>query len=164
MRGGGGDKRFFADAMLGRLATWMRALGYDVLYERDIPDGELLRRSIEEGRVILTRDTLLVRRRAACGRSFFVTCDRVRDQVREVARRFPPDPGLFLTRCLRCNAPLAEAPKEDVRGRVPPYVFETQEAFRRCPRCRRVYWAGTHRDRMLDELGGIMKEYGGAGG
>jgi len=142
----------------------MRALGYDVLYEREIQDGELLRRSIEEGRVILTRDTLLVKRRAARGRSFFVASDRVRDQVREVARRFPPDPGLFLTRCLRCNATLADVPGEEVRDLVPPYVFETQEAFRRCPRCRRVYWAGTHRDRMLDELGGVMKEYGGAEG
>lgn len=156
-----GSKKFFADAMLGRLATWMRALGYDVLYERHIEDGEIIKKALEEGRVIITRDTFLVKRRVLAGRAFLIASDHVREQIQEVALKFPPEPQLFLTRCLRCNTPLDEAPRNTVKDLVPPYVFKTQKSFARCGSCGRVYWAGTHRNHMTNELQTIIKDYGG---
>ncbi|MBI5642533.1 MAG: Mut7-C RNAse domain-containing protein [Deltaproteobacteria bacterium] len=152
-----GCPRFIADAMLGKLARWLRTLGCDVAYESDIEDRELLRRAIDEERVILTRDTLFIRRRAARGRSFFVEGDLIDDQLKQVSLKFGIGPGNILTRCLRCNMELREMDKEKVRGKVPQYVFETQERFSACERCGRVYWGGTHKERMIEAIEKMLK-------
>lgn len=146
------DKKFFADAMLGTLARWMRTLGYDVLYESGIEDTELLLKAAEEGRIVLTRDTLLMKRRLAKGRAVFIESGDLGGQLRQVAAMFPIDSDKLLTRCLRCNARLARVEKEAVKEKVPPYVFATQSEFSSCPACGRVYWGATHRARMLEEL------------
>ncbi len=149
--------RFLADAMLGKLATWLRILGCDVEYPGDLPDDEIVERALRTGRIILTRDTLLIRRRKARDNHFFVTGDGWRDQLRQVVAAFGIDPagGLF-TRCLRCNAPLGAIAKPDVAGRVPPYVYATQETFGACPSCGRLYWHATHREEMERELREIL--------
>ncbi|MFQ5442134.1 MAG: Mut7-C RNAse domain-containing protein [Thermodesulfobacteriota bacterium] len=156
----GSLQKFFADAMLGRLATWLRILGFDVAYERKIDDKELVERAQKEDRIILTRDTLLVKRRGARGRSFFVEGDRFEVQLRQVAERFAIDNKSVLTRCVRCNTLLERVEKESVRDLVPPYVYKTQEEFSRCPRCARIYWAGTHRERMLEKLSALINGKG----
>ena len=149
---------FIADAMLGKLARWLRVLGCDVEYFPLIGDEELVARATRTGRLILTRDTLLVRRRGARDNHFFVAGDHFRDQLRQVVERFAIDPaGRFLTRCLECNALLAEIGKNNVRDRVPPYVYETREQFRACPSCGRLYWQGTHREKMAGEVAEILK-------
>jgi uncharacterized protein with PIN domain len=148
---------FIADAMLGKLARWLRVLGCDVEYFPAIDDGELVARALRSHRLILTRDTLLVRRRGARTNHFFVKGDHFRDQLRQVVERFAIDPaGRFLTRCLECNAPLTEIEKSAVGDRVPPYVFATQTEFRACPSCGKLYWAGTHRERMAAEAAAIL--------
>ncbi len=149
--------RFLADAMLGKLATWLRILGCDVEYPGDLPDDEIVERALRTGRIILTRDTLLIRRRKARDNHFFVTGDGWRDQLRQVVAAFGIDPagGLF-TRCLRCNAPLGAIDKPHVAGRVPPYVYATQETFGACPSCGRLYWHATHREEMERELREIL--------
>jgi len=152
---GGGGQKFLADAMLGRLATWLRALGMDVLYERDIEDDDLIELALEGDRIVLTRDTLLVKRRSLRGRVFLVHGDRFEDQVREVSARFGIERERFFTRCLRCNVPLEAIEKKAARGRVPPYVFGPQESFSSCPECGRIYWPGTHRaqmERKIEEM------------
>jgi uncharacterized protein with PIN domain len=146
------ETRFFADSMLGKLARWMRTLGYDVLYERGIDDTELLLRAAEEDRVVLTRDTLLMKRRLAKGRAVFIESGDLSGQLRQVAAMFPIEKDKLLTRCLRCNARLSRLEKKAVKEKVPPYVFSTQNDFSSCPACGRVYWGATHRDRMLEEL------------
>lgn len=146
------DKKFFADAMLGTLARWMRTLGYDVLYESGIEDTELLLKAAEEGRVVLTRDTLLMNRRLAKGRAVFIESGDLSGQLRQVAAMFPIDKEKLLTRCLRCNARLSRVEKEAVKEKIPPYVYATQNEFSICPACGRVYWGATHRERMLEEL------------
>ncbi len=149
--------RFLADGMLGKLATWLRILGCDVEYLGDLPDEELVERALEAGRVILTRDTLLVKRRKARDNHFFVTGDRWRDQLRQVVTAFGIDPAARLfTRCVRCNEPLAPVEKSRVAGRVPPYVFRTQETFTACPACGRLYWRATHRDAMERQIREIL--------
>jgi uncharacterized protein with PIN domain len=152
-----GPPSFFADSMLGRLARWMRALGYDVEYERAIEDDELVRRARSEGRVILTRDTLLARRVLARGRCILIEGDRVGEQLRQVAIMHAPPEGLMLTRCLRCNLRLVGVEKLSVAGRVPPYVYSTQERFSVCNGCGRIYWAATHAEGMVKELERLLK-------
>jgi len=140
------ETRFLADVMLGRLATWLRLLGCDVEYFREMPDGELVERAARSGRVILTRDVELTRRRKARGNCFLVRGDGYKDQLRQVVAAFSIDPfARLLTRCLRCNEPLTEIDRSAARGKVPPFVFATQREFRSCGGCGRIYWRGTHR-------------------
>lgn len=137
-------QRFLADAMLGSLARWMRTLGCDVEYERHISDGALMQRALSEGRIVLTRDTFLAKRRALRGRCLLVRGDDMEGQLRQVAESFDLKGAGVLTRCLRCNRVLVGVEKASVKGLVPEYVLMTQEKFSRCPACRRVYWGGTH--------------------
>ena len=140
------ETRFIADVMLGRLATWLRLLGCDVEYYREISDEELVERAFRCGRVILTRDLELTRRRKARGIHFFVRGDGYRDQLRQVVGHFSIDPfARILTRCLRCNEPLKGIDRAEARDKVPPFVYETQREFRVCGGCGRIYWRGTHR-------------------
>ncbi len=144
--------RFIADSMLGRLATWLRVLGYDTAYDAGITDSELIRRAKREGRIILTRDRRLLKRKGI-GEALLIRSDHFREQLREVVSHFGLDPRSgFLTLCIRCNTPLEDIRKEEVRDRVPPYVFRTQEDFMICPRCGRIYWGATHRERMEEEI------------
>jgi len=153
------ERIFVADAMLGRLARWLRVMGYDVEYHPRIGDDELMERSERTGRLVLTRDTLLVKRRRVRGNCFFVESDHFRDQLRQVVRAFDLDPfARFLTRCLECNVPLGVVERGEAEMQVPPYIFATQERFRRCPSCGRLFWGGTHRERMRVELEEILKE------
>ncbi len=151
------ERAFIADTMLGRLARWLRVMGCDTEYFPDMDDAELVERAWQEHRLILTRDTLLVRRRRARDNSFFVEGDHFRDQLRQVVAAFGIDPyARFLTRCIECNAPLREFSRPEAETRVPPYVFATQGRFRACPACGRIYWGGTHRERMEADLREIL--------
>src|SRR5688500_18558637 len=110
--------KLFADAMLGSLARWLRALDLDVAYEPSLDDPELVERAVAEGRTILTRDRRLTERRLARNH-ILIASDDVAEQVRQVleALRVQPDPGRRLGRCLRCNQPLRDIDPEEARGR-----------------------------------------------
>jgi uncharacterized protein with PIN domain len=143
--------RFAVDRMLGRLARWLRVLGHDVVYEPQLSGRRLADRARREGRVLVTRDTRL-RPDPGVPAHVFVISDHFREQLREVAAAVPLAGGALLGRCLDCNRPLAEVPKGRVEGRVPPFVWATQERFLTCSGCHRVYWDATHRTAMLREL------------
>ncbi len=144
--------KFYADAMLGSLARWMRVLGYDVEYESAIDDRLLVRRALSQGRIVLTRDKQLSVRRSLRGRVRFIESDQLESQLRQVVERYPIGEEGFLTRCLRCNTPLEDIEREEVRGEVPAYVFETEKRFRKCGPCGKIYWPGTHRAHMTGEI------------
>jgi uncharacterized protein with PIN domain len=148
---------FAVDTMLGRLARWLRILGHDVAYGPHLHGAGLVACARREGRLILTRDTQLVRD-PHLPPHVFVTSDRFRDQLGELASVVPLARGAAFTRCVECNADLAPVAREDVRGRVPPYVFETQKRFWTCPSCRRLYWPATHQTRMRRELAALGLE------
>ncbi len=154
---GGGDVKFVADAALGRLARYLRMLGYDVVYVRERDGRAALGEAIREGRALLTR------RRDFAGRSdvpvLVLTDDDVLRQLAAAVRHF----GLRLTtetmnRCLECNARLRPAAKEEVWDRLPPHVRRTQSVFSTCPSCGRVYWPGTHYARALARLCAVVRE------
>jgi uncharacterized protein with PIN domain len=143
---------FIADAALGRLATWLRLLGYDTVYARDASAAELLRRAAAEGRILLTRNTQVARRRALPP-YVLVRSDDFRAQLRQVfgACGLSAMPA-FLHRCARCNARLEPVDRAAACTEVPRYVCETQTSFARCPACGRIYWPATHVERMQREL------------
>ena len=136
------DPRFVADVMLGRLARWLRALGYDTLYFRDAPDRRLLAVALSEGRRLLTRDAALSRRAREAG--LLVRAEALDAQIQEVTLACGLAGRRALSRCLECNGLLAAAAPEAVRDRVPPHTFATQRRFWTCLGCGRVFWAGTH--------------------
>jgi len=148
--------KLFADAMLGALARWLRALDLDVAYDPSLDDPELVELAVAEGRTILTRDRRLTERRRARDH-ILIRSDDVAEQVRQVVETLgvTPDPGRLLGRCLRCNQPLLEIDPEEARSRVPPWVARTQQEFRCCPECGRIYWPGTHASRMRERLEGM---------
>jgi uncharacterized protein with PIN domain len=142
--------KFLADTMLGRLATWLRLLGYDTLYLPQADDPELARRARAEDRILLTRDVELTRRRGV--RSILIISERVEEQLRQVAHELHLTAGMAFSRCAVCNGALEEVDKAAVQASVPPYVFQTQTHFRRCTLCQRLYWRGTHWARMLAQM------------
>ncbi len=142
--------KFIADNMLGRLATWLRLLGYDTAYLPQADDPALVRVARAEDRVLLTRDVELTRRRGI--RHLLVESEKVTEQVRQVFRAFKLSAREAFSRCAECNERLEVVSKESVRGTVPPYVFSTQDRFRRCAQCGRVYWRGTHWARMVAQI------------
>lgn len=143
---------FIADAALGRLATWLRLLGYDTVYARGASIPQLIGHALAEGRILLTRNTQLVRRRGL-PRHLLVRSDDFRAQLRQVVDACGLDaPPAFLARCARCNTPLEPTERTTACARVPVYVCETQTSFARCPTCARVYWSATHVERMRRDL------------
>lgn len=153
--------RFAVDAMLGRLARWLRVLGLDASWEADVADADLVRRALDERRWILTRDRALpIEWRVP--RVHLVAAEAPLEQLAEVIRAFALDPAqlVLFARCTRCNAPLAEIPREAAAGAVPPRVFETTARFHRCPACGRVYWEGSHVDRMRRTLERLLQPPG----
>ncbi len=152
----GNPPRFVADAMLGRLARWLRILGYDTRYFRRIDDAPLVQIALAEGRWLLTRDRHLLaeRRPPLC---LLIRSVELDEQVRQVVEemRLRPGPG-FLMRCLECNEGLLTLPRGEAKNRIPPYVFATQVRFYQCPACQRVYWPGTHDRRMRTRLREIL--------
>lgn len=145
--------KLIADAMLGGLARWLRVLGLDTAFDPALDDPELVDRALAEERLILTRDRRLIERRRAWNH-LLVRSEMVDEQVAQVLGELgvEPEPEALFSRCLRCNAPLLEIPPEEAAREVPPYVARTQERFRRCPACGRIYWRATHARRMLLRL------------
>lgn len=150
------DVRFLADVNVVKLARWLRVLGYDAKVMPGADDNRLIAVALKEGRVLLTRDTQIMARRVVTlgiVKAILVQDDDPKQQLRQVVTGLGLDYdfGPF-TRCLECNQPLADRTKEEVKELVPPYVFRTQAEFRQCPLCKRVYWRGTHWQKMNREL------------
>ncbi len=147
---------FIADAMLGRLAKLLRMVGCDVLYRAGIDDSELKHIAMREKRILLTRDHEVAETRLPI-RILLIASEHSEDQLRQVVSEFDLEVGSDLfSRCLLCNTPVEPVQRDDVRDEVPPYVFETQEHFARCPSCRKIYWAATHVDRAREWLDTVL--------
>lgn len=147
---------FIVDSNAGKLARWLRMMGYDALFFNDIEDGRLVDMAMKEGRVVVTRDTQIAKRRVATNGSLRVILTRDDDprrQLLQVMKELSLDSRQTqFTRCLECNRRLKPRSKEEVKDLVPPYVFSTQAQYMQCPSCNRVYWQGTHWQRMKNDL------------
>lgn len=145
--------RFFADAMLGRLARWLRVLGFDTAYDATLPDPALVRLANAEDRLLLTRDRHLLRELRPA-RVLEIRRDPPLEQLREVIAALALEPpGELFTRCLVCNTPLSPPLAGDEAARLlPPSARDLPGPTRRCPNCGRIYWPGSHVRRMRDAL------------
>jgi hypothetical protein len=144
---------FIADAMLGRLARWLRFLGYDVLYCRDIEDREIVRTARQTGRILLTRDRDIVRDFSV--HHLLIRSEHLKEQLAEVLREYPP--GNRSSRCMRCNGQLEEVrEKEELVNEVPEHLFHSVDSFQRCQACGSIYWKGSHYSRMLKSVREIL--------
>jgi uncharacterized protein with PIN domain len=141
--------QFIADVMLGRLAKWLRIAGFDVLYSNKFSDDELIEISNREGRILLSRDTRLLVRKPVKDFIFLESQD-IQTQISQVFKTMRIfNLSSLLTRCLSCNDALVETSREAVRDSIPPFVYETQSHFKSCPRCGKIFWAGTHRTSVV---------------
>ena len=143
------EKRFVADIMLGKLAKWLRTLGFDTHYER-LDRQRQIDTYRERGFLLLTRN------QRWCGQAA-VMCLEANDpteQLLELVGAVPIEPHeiRLLERCLLCNTGLQEVPRDQVIGLVPDYVFENQTVFHQCPKCLKLYWSGSHPRRMVQWL------------
>jgi hypothetical protein len=142
------EVRFFADAMLARLARWLRIAGYDTRYHPHVEDADLVRIAIEEGRFILTRDRALPQEWSVED-VLELDAEDPLQQLREVAAHFPLDwRARAFSRCSRCNALVASIAPDESAQSIPKGVLAQRLAFTRCPECGRTYWEGSHTERM----------------
>lgn len=154
------DPRFVLDGHLGRLAAYLRMLGFDAWYRTDAGDDRLATAAATERRILLTRDRGLLKR-SVVRRGAFVRSDRPAEQLVEVARRFRlVDRWQPFGRCIRCNTPLVTATRDEVLERLEPLTRRYFDDFRRCPGCDAVYWKGSHHARMARLVERVRAEAG----
>jgi uncharacterized protein with PIN domain len=152
------EVRFVLDTHLGRLAGYLRMLGFDTIYSNDCSDEELAKISSEGKRILLTKDRGLLKRNIVT-HGYYVRGTQPRDKLIEVLRRF----DLFqqvqpFTRCIRCNGLLENVTKEDVLQFLPPKVKAGYDSYRRCRECEQIYWKGTHYERMQQFIQHVLHE------
>ncbi len=149
------DPRFVVDCNLGRLARYLRLLGFDCLYRNDYTDDVVAQLSQQQHRIVLTRDRRLLHRKIIT-HGFYVRADSPKEQVREVLRRMNLH-GLArpFTRCTRCNGLLHNVNKKAVDHRLEPKTRRYYHDFRQCQACGQVYWQGSHHaraQRLIEQL------------
>jgi len=158
------DIKFIADNNVGKLARWLRLIGYDTLLFKQKNDGRMIKTALNEDRVILTKDTQFMKRRLVTNgqlKAILIKQDDPKTQIQEVVKtldlnyHFKP-----FSLCLECNQTLIARGKEEVQSLVPPHVLETQTQYTECPACHRIYWQGTHWQAMVKKLQDLQREGG----
>ncbi len=152
------EPKFIADVHLGSITKYLRMLGFNVLYKNDYSNEELISISLREKRAILTKDReLLKNNRITHG--YWIRSSSLEEQVKEVIERFDLKENIseFL-RCLECNSILVPVEKQKVIDRLPPKVRESRDEFWCCKRCDKIYWKGTHYEKMLKFVGRLRNE------
>ncbi|MEW6675036.1 MAG: Mut7-C RNAse domain-containing protein [Nitrospirota bacterium] len=151
--------RFIADAMLGRLTRWLRLLGFDTLYFPDISDSRLLRVAREEERIILTRDTRLIKIKGVKDYLLIKANDSFKQLLEVIeALKLTTNSFQLLSRCVKCNGLLKGlVDKSEIKDSVPEFVFLNSNVFLKCSDCGKVYWEGTHPEKFREKLSEVFK-------
>jgi uncharacterized protein len=141
---------------VGKLTRLLRLLGFDAVFFNGENDSQMVNMAYAEKRILLTRDTHIPERRiVASGRvkAVLIKDDVPENQLRQVITQLSLiNQMLPFTLCLECNQPLVSSTREEVKDLVPPYVWQTQQEYMACSRCRRIYWKGTHWQAMVKRL------------
>ncbi len=149
--------RFIADVMLGRLARWMRFLGFDTLYFHDITDSHLLRIARAQNRLILTRDTQLARKKKLQD-CLLINANDSFQQLTEVIEKLKLKRFKLLTRCVACNGSLVSiSKKEDIKDFIPEFVYLNYNLFMKCIDCGKIYWDGSHPKKFMEKIKDLLK-------
>jgi hypothetical protein len=154
------EPKFIPDVHLGKLARYLRMAGFDVLYKNNFTDNDLVKRSLGEKRIILTQDRDILKRNEVT-HGYWVRNKTAEDQLKEVIERFQLKNLINeFTRCLECNTLLNKVDKENVISRLPPKVKEWHNEFYECHGCKKIYWKGSHFERMTKIISEIkMTQY-----
>jgi uncharacterized protein with PIN domain len=148
--------KFIVDQNVGKLAGWLRMMGFDSLFFTGDDDSTMIKQALAEDRVLLTRDTGIVKRRLVSTgqlRAILLQSETPERQMRQLLAKLDLiGQACPFTLCLECNQPLVERSRDEVKDRVPPYVLATQTQYMECPSCRRIYWRGTHWQGMKKKL------------
>ncbi len=153
------EPKFVLDTHLGKLAAYLRILGFDTLYRNDYPDEELARVSAEEKRILLTKDRGLLKRRLVT-HGYCVRATDPKHQVREVLERFDLSNVVVpFSRCIRCNGLLEPVSKQAIENQLPPDTRENYDKFYRCTACDQLYWPGSHYDAMRAFVATILNSH-----
>lgn len=146
------EPRFFADAQLGRLARHLRLLGFDTRYQNSIDDAELVRQALAEHRIILSRDRALLMRRDV-SHGLHLRLDEPQEQLIHVIRRCDLARSCHpFSRCIECNHQIEAVAKQEVKQRLEPETIASFDEFWRCTGCGRVYWKGSHYERLRQRV------------
>jgi len=155
------EMKFIADSNVGKLAKWLRMVGYDARFFEGSNDSQMITIALASNRIILTRDTQIMRRRVITSgqlKAILIQSDEPERQIRQVIDALKLDCQFQpFSICLECNQPLVERSREQVKDLVPPYVFQTQNQYMECPACHRIYWRGTHWQAMTKNLRKFIK-------
>ncbi|MGE5497311.1 MAG: Mut7-C RNAse domain-containing protein [Syntrophothermus sp.] len=150
--------RFINDIHLGKLARYMRLLGFDTLCMKDITKDELVEISLEQSRGILTRDRHLLKRNEIT-HGYWIRNEDPFEQILEVIGRFHLENEISeFSRCMNCNGILVNAAKEDIADKIPERVRQYHNDFYQCAACRKVYWKGSHYSRMQTLIENIKRK------
>lgn len=143
------NPKFVADVHLGRLTRYLRMMGFDVNYNNTLSDDEIVELSKKERRAILTRDRGILKRTEVT-HGYWIRSTNVKEQVQEVIKRFNLKNLIKeFSRCIECNTVLIKAHEENILDALPPKVAKSQKEFFSCPSCNKIFWKGTHYQRML---------------
>lgn len=150
--------KFLCDQMLGTLAKWLRICGFDTYYaKRHMKDRELMGIAKKENRVIVTRDKELVyNARREQIKLIKIDTYVLDEQIKKIIGKTKINKKSVLSRCLICNTILGKIPKKEVVDKVPSKVFENHQEFLFCPKCKKIYWKGTHYQKMLEKIDGYL--------
>ena len=143
--------KFVCDEMLGTLAKWLRILGYDTVYVKNMKDDEILRIAEKEGRIIITRDKVLAKKSK---KALYINEKDLEKQLEKVFKKLnlKIDDGKILSRCTVCNILVVPIEKEKIKEKVPKHVWENHKKFWICPKCERIYWIGSHWNNMEEKI------------
>lgn len=151
------EPRFFADAQLGRLARHLRLLGFDTRYQNSIDDAELVRQALAEHRIILSRDRALLMRRDV-SHGLHLRLDEPQQQLIHVIRRCDLARSCHpFSRCVECNHQIEAVAKQEVEQRLEPETIASFDEFWRCTGCDRVYWKGSHYERLRQRVASAIR-------
>lgn len=148
--------KFLADQMLGKLAKYLRFLGYDTFYtNKPISDKELIEIAKREERIILTRDKIIAQN---VPKSVYLKNESLEEQFRELNKNAKITKIAILSRCSLCNSVLEKVNKELIKEMVPEYIYLHNNDFYICNTCKKVYWYGSHTKRIITEIDNLLKE------
>ena len=150
------NPRFITDCHLGRLAKYMRLLGFDTFYKTDLEDSTIVQISIDDTRIILTKDRGLLKRNMVT-HGYYVRDSNPKNQIIEVVRRFDLSSMIKpFTRCIKCNGNISPIRKELVIDRLLEKTKATYSDFFICNECDQIYWKGSHYDKMLNLVNSMI--------
>ncbi|MFW6140212.1 MAG: Mut7-C RNAse domain-containing protein [Acidobacteriota bacterium] len=150
--------KFVVDCMLGKLAKWLRILGFDTLFFSKAEDDELIDMAQRENRILLTRDTGIVEKAKKIN-VIFIKSEHWKSQVKQVLDELNLREQVKpYSRCIECNVPLKSISRKQAKNLVAPFVFERSPSFSLCPQCGRVFWPGTHHSDMNFKIEDILEK------